>query len=243
MLHKLLIEHLINMKTLFLLLISFSAFAQIDTTEGRYWFIPGNLQPAAEPEYNVFKLKFRKLTDTVVFTDFSRAYAMEINIDGMNRPGSKARVLSMSIPTNAELTTTERNQIEDLIVQLANAGTSVTTEKVDASLMTFSGGWQRSGTTTDTTWFNKTIAYSTVPNSSALYNFNGKRIEVWGERKAGHGTGSIIVDGVAHTAHWNIEPFGLPVLIFAKDLPDGDHVIEVKPDSGTVLIDFLVRKK
>jgi hypothetical protein len=229
--------------TLFILFLSFSAFAQIDTTEGRYWFIPGNLQPSPEPVYNVFKLKFRKLTDTVVFTDFSRAYAMEINIDGMNRPGSKARVLSMSIPSNAELTTAERNQIEDLIVQLANAGTSVTTEKVDAESMTFSSDWNRHGPTTDTTWFNKTIAYSNVPTSSAKYAFNGKRIEVWGERKSGHGTGTITVDGVAHTVHWNVEPFGLPVLIFAKDLPDGDHVIEVKPDSGTVLIDFLVRKK
>jgi hypothetical protein len=232
------------MKALLFLLISFSALAQIDTTPGgRYYWIPDSLSPREEPRYDLLKLKFRKLSDTLVFTDGNIAYIMEINLDGMNRPGSKARLLNIAIPTNAELTPAELKQIEDLIVQLANAGTSVTTEKVDAESMTFSSDWNRHGPTTDTTWYNKTIAYSNIPTSSAKYNFNGKRIEVWGERKSGHGTGTITVDGVAHTVHWNVEPFGLPVLIFAKDLPDGDHAIEVKPNSGTVLIDFLVRKK
>jgi hypothetical protein len=237
------------MKILFLVLISLSAFAQIDTTEGRYWFIPGNLQPAAEPEYNVFKLKFRTLTDTVVFTDFSRAYAMESNMEGTNRLGSKVRVLSIMVPMNADLIAAEKKQIQDLVNQLSGTttqpppDTATVVTKVDAELMTFSSDWQRKGTTPDPTWYGGTIAYSTVPTSSAKYNFNGKRIEIWGERKAGHGTGIVAIDGVSQSVRWNVEPFGLPVLIYAKDLTPGDHVLEVKPETGNILLDYLVIKR
>lgn len=232
------------MKTLLFILISFSAFAQIDTTEGRYWFIPGNLQPSPEPVYNIFKLKFRKLTDTIVHTDFSRAYAMEGNM-----PGSQARVLSIMVAINADFTAAEKKQIQDLVNELTGTttvpppDTATVITKVDAEAMTFSSDWQRHGSTTDAAWFEKTIAYSTVPASSAKYSFNGKRIEVWGERKSGHGTGVIIIDNVSHNVSWKTEPYGLPVLIFAKDLPPGNHEMEVRPVEGNVLLDYLVVKK
>lgn len=232
------------MKTLLLILISFSAFAQIDTTPGgKYFWVPDSLPIREEPRYDLFKLKFRKLSDTTVFVDGNVAYVMEINIDGMNKPGSKARILSIAVATNADFTAEDKKQIQDLVNELAGTtaptDTATVTTKVDAEQMTFSSDWQRKGSTTDPAWFEKTIAYSTVPTSSTKYSFNGKRIEVWGERKSGHGTGTIIVDGVSHEVKWNTEPYGLPVLIFAKDLPPGNHEIEVRPVEGNVLIDFL----
>jgi hypothetical protein len=234
------------MKTLFLILISFSAFAQIDTTPGgKYFWVPDSLPIREEPRYDLFKLKFRKLSDTTVSVDGNVAYVMEINIDGMNKPGSKARILSIAVATNADFTAADKKQIQDLVNELAGTDTTVPTDtatvtiKVDAEAMTFSSDWNRHGSTADTTWYQKTIAYSYVPTSSAKYSFNGKRVEVWGERKSTQGTGVIIVDDVSHNVSWKTEPYGLPVLIFAKDLSVGNHEIEVKPVEGNVLIDFL----
>lgn len=116
-------------------------------------------------------------------------------------------------------------------------------EKVDGESLTYSNDWQRHGSPAPVGWFNGTISYSTVTTSTASYNFNGKKIEVWAERKENHGTGEIRVDNVGHTVSWNAAPHGVPVKIFEKDLSPGDHTIIIKPVTGVILIDYLVVTK
>jgi hypothetical protein len=133
-----------------------------------------------------------------------------------------------------------------ILIKFNKAGSDTTVvpapviQRVDGEALTFSSDWQRHGTTTDTSWYAKTIAYSTT--GSATYNFNGKGIAVYGESKPTHGTGEIRIDSVGHTVDWNDGPYGI-VKVFEKTLPPGDHTITIEPKSGVILIDYLVIKK
>jgi hypothetical protein len=134
-----------------------------------------------------------------------------------------------------------------ILIKFNKAGSDTTVvpapaiQRVDGEALTFSSDWQRHGATTDTSWYAKTIAYSTT--GSATYNFNGKGIAVYGESKPTHGTGEIRIDSVGHTVNWNTAPFGVPVKVFEKNLPPGNHKITIRPLSGVILLDYLVIEK
>lgn len=196
------------MKILFLLLLSFSAFAQQPDVAGDVLHPGVPIIPVQPALGKAYLFKYEKGT----------------------------AILPETVPDGTWI-----------LIKFNKAGSDTTVvpapaiQRVDAEAFTFSSDWQRHGSTTDTSWYAKTIAYSTT--GSATYNFNGKRIAVYGERKATHGTGEIRIDSVGHTVNWNTEPFGVPVKVFEKNLPPGNHTITIKPLSGVILLDYLVIEK
>jgi hypothetical protein len=205
------------MKTLLLLLISFSAFAQ-------------------DKVYRVHT----DSEDSLILLRYSQSKTINV---------TEGLVYKWVIPAvdTARFFNATDGQYEATVtfrkLGTTDPDTTTVTTKVDAEQMTFSSDWQRHGPTVNNLWYNKTIAYSNDPASSAKYSFNGKRIEVWGEKNEGQGTGVIIIDSVSHDVSWKVGPYGLPVMVFAKDLPEGNHTIEIKPKVGNVLIDYLVIAK
>lgn len=111
-------------------------------------------------------------------------------------------------------------------------------QKVDGESATFTGNWAR--TPNNPTWYLGTIAYSNTAGATASYTFNGTKVEIWAERLASHGTGTIKIDTGAEVAvSFNTTPFGLPVKIFeSATLPLGNHTITLKCVSGYVLLDY-----
>lgn len=124
-----------------------------------------------------------------------------------------------------------------------------TTEKIDATRETtqFSGSWT-AGPTSATGWLGNTIAYSNVSGETAKFNFTGTGIEVYAEKKPGHGTGTItITKGTQVVATTSVNfnaPLQLPAKIFEKkDLQRGDYTLTLTVGSGWNLLDYFVVHK
>lgn len=115
-------------------------------------------------------------------------------------------------------------------------------EKIDGELATFTGTWAR--TSNNPAWYMSTIAYSNTVGAAASYTFTGTKIELWGERLASHGTGTITLAGFTTQANFKAEPFGLPVKIYESPvLPIGTYTLRLTVGSGYNLLDyFLVTK-
>lgn len=125
-------------------------------------------------------------------------------------------------------------------IDVANAEPPpVQIDTIDSEQLVYEG-WARHGATSTPGWYKGTISYSTT--GTASHSFTGKRIEIWGER-GNHGTATVTVDGISHSVSWQ-GVSGLPVMVFSKDLPAGDHTMVIKPiGNGNVLVDFLVVKR
>lgn len=136
------------------------------------------------------------------------------------------------------------------IIKFEEVGTAPsTTEKIDATRETtqFSGSWT-AGATNATGWLGNTIAYSNVSGETAKFNFNGTGIEVYAEKKPGHGTGTItITKGTQVVATTSVNfnaPLQLPAKIFEKkDLQRGDYTLTLTVGSGYSLLDYFVVHK
>lgn len=115
------------------------------------------------------------------------------------------------------------------------------TEKVDGERATFTGTWTR-GITTAPGWYgvpSPTIAYSNSVGASVSYTFTGTKVELWGERRTTHGTGTVSIDNGAAQPVTFVGPSALPVLIYSStDLPLGSHTIRLSVVSGYNLLDY-----
>lgn len=115
------------------------------------------------------------------------------------------------------------------------------TEKVDGERATFTGTWTR-GVTTAPGWYgvpSPTIAYSNSAGASVSYTFTGTKVELWGERRTTHGTGTVSIDNGAAQPVSFIGPSALPVLIYSSpDLQLGSHTIRLNVVSGYNLLDY-----
>lgn len=136
------------------------------------------------------------------------------------------------------------------VIKFEEVGTApATTETIDATRETtqFSGSWT-AGATNATGWLGNTIAYSNVSGETAKFNFNGTGIEVYAEKKPGHGTGTItITKGTQVVATTSVNfnaPLQLPAKIFEKkDLQRGDYTLTLTVGSGWNLLDYFVVHK
>lgn len=110
-------------------------------------------------------------------------------------------------------------------------------DTIDSELLVYEG-WARHGATSTPGWYKGTISYSSA--GEARYTFVGTGVEVWGET-GNHGTGTVTVDGQTKPANWQSASVKLPAKIVEfKGLPQGQHIVTIKPVSGTILVDFLV---
>lgn len=135
------------------------------------------------------------------------------------------------------------NDVYEATVVFRKKGVPVVTEKIDGELATFVGNWVR--TSTNPGWYLNTIAFSNTVGSTASYTFTGTKIELWAERLATHGIGTITTDnGAAVPVNFNVAPFGLPVKIFeGATLPLGTHSIKLTVGSGYCLWDYVIVTK
>lgn len=121
------------------------------------------------------------------------------------------------------------------------------TEKIDGEKASFSVApnpvW--SNHSPNVNWSGGTIAFSNAPGSTATYTFTGTKVELWAERLASHGTGTVKIDtGAEQTVSFKDTPLGLPVKIYeSATLPLGVHTIVLKCVSGYVLLDYLIIHK
>lgn len=117
------------------------------------------------------------------------------------------------------------------------------TEKIDGELATFVGTWAR--TATNPGWYLNTIAFSNTPGATASYTFTGTKVELWSERLASHGIGTVSIDnGAAASVNFNVAPFGLPVKIFeSATLPSATHTIKLTVGNGFNLLDYFIITK
>lgn len=129
------------------------------------------------------------------------------------------------------------------------------TTKIDARNATYSTGWYNdftrnsAGQVVNVGWYKNTIALSNVANTTATFRFQGSKIELWGEKKTGHGTGVITLrSGTTIVETKNVSFIGttqLPALIYTNTaaLTLGTvYTLELKVTSGYNLIDFFVVK-
>lgn len=116
-------------------------------------------------------------------------------------------------------------------------------EKIDGELATFTGTWAR--TSNNPAWYLNTIAYSNTVGAAASYSFAGTKVEIWAERLASHGIGTVKIDnGPEVQVSFRATPFGLPVKIFeSATLPLGSHTVTLKVVSGYCLLDYLIIHK
>jgi hypothetical protein len=124
-----------------------------------------------------------------------------------------------------------------------------TTETVDATRETtqFSGSWT-AGATSASGWLGNTIAYSNIAGETAKFNFTGTGIEVYAEKKPGHGTGTItLTKGTQIVATTSVNfnaPLELPAKIFEKkNLQRGDYTLTLTVGTGYSLLDYFVVHK
>ena len=89
-------------------------------------------------------------------------------------------------------------------------------------------------------WYGGTISYSNVVNSTATFNFTGKKIEIYAERRNTHGVGTIYFsDGSKDAIAFNTAPFGLKQLIYSKEWPtSAPRWVKIEVRQGYNLLDY-----
>lgn len=221
------------MKTLILILISFSAFAQTQYV----------VDSAGVLKLSLMKVKFRDVVDTVFYSDGSEVYLIESNFPGASTPNTKIRVLTYQTPLNVQATPAQRKQIADFIKSILEPTNIPNAEKVDGQAAVFGNGWTH-GPTSASGWFQNTIAYSSTPGATVTYSFTGTGIEVWAETKSSHGTGTVTL--LRGTEEIETKPTNfvttetiLPAKIYEKKgLPAGTYTVRLTVGTGYSLLDF-----
>jgi hypothetical protein len=122
------------------------------------------------------------------------------------------------------------------------------TTKIDGRNGTFVGAWTHA-TSTTAGWSSNTLSFSSTGGNTVTYRFQGTKIEFWGEKKPGHGTGVITVKLGTNVIDTKTVSFVnaaqvLPALIYTSPnlTPSTNYTIELKVTSGWNLVDFLVIK-
>lgn len=202
------------MKTIFLLLISISSFAQ--TVNGIKLSDGSTVKLVSDWEKHMMYIKF----DSLYHHSFAK--------------GSEFFVFFVELPK-------DHNGYNLLIQTSPKVTLPVAIDTVDSEALVYTD-WTKHGPIADPArvpgWYKNTISYSTT--GEAKYTFNGTGIELWAERIESHGTGSVTVGTQTKTVSW-AGPKQLPAKIVEfKGLPQGQHTVTIKPVSGVVLIDFLV---
>lgn len=119
------------------------------------------------------------------------------------------------------------------------------TTKIDGRNGTFVGGWTHG--TGDALWYKKTLSFSNVAGNTTTFKFQGTKLELWGEKKSSHGTGTVTIKLGSTVVHTQAVSFVnattvLPALIYTSPnlTPLTNYTVELKVTSGWNLIDFLV---
>jgi hypothetical protein len=131
----------------------------------------------------------------------------------------------------------------ELLVTLKKKGTvaqpEIEVKTIDAEQATFSSNWGYHGSTNATGWLNNTISFSNVAGSTVTHTFTGTKIEVYGETLPTHGTGTVKIDNQAEVPiSFKSTTKVLPAKVFEKELPNGQHTIVIKVSSGYNLVDY-----
>lgn len=200
---------------------------------------------------SLMKAKFRGVTDTVYASDGSEVYLLESNFPTSNLPGSKARLIIYHSPTNIKTTPAQRTQIAAYIKSVLEGTTPPDTtpvtviDTVDNMAMTPGNGWVRNGVTTAPNWHLNTTSWSAVQGATMTYTDTFKKVGLYAERLGVHGKGQVTIkdgDTVVSSVEvdYSTTPHGLPVLIWESGtLPRKHYTVEVRNNSGTILVDFL----
>lgn len=101
--------------------------------------------------------------------------------------------------------------------------------------------WAHNGTTTATGFHNNTMAYDATAGRTATLVFTGTSIEVFCEKKVGHGSAAFQVDGqAAVTVPLGVDgPIG-STSVFKAALPAGQHTFKLTVvGSGNVVFDYV----
>lgn len=118
------------------------------------------------------------------------------------------------------------------------------TTKIDGRNGTFVGSWSHAVNTAEG-WYKNTLSFSNVAGNTATYRFQGTKLELWGERKTSHGTGTVTIKlGTTVIDTKSVTFVGatlIPALIYTSPnlTPNTNYTIELRVTSGWNLIDFL----
>lgn len=161
-------------------------------------------------------------------------------------PVTDGMIYRYKIPTDTARYFAAGADVYDVEVKFIKRGgggpVDPTTEKIDGEKATFSVApnpvW--SNHSPNVNWSGGTIAFSNAAGSTATYTFTGTKVELWAERLASHGTGTVKIDtGTEQNVSFKDTPLGLPVKIYeSATLPLGSHTIVLKCVSGYVLLDY-----
>jgi hypothetical protein len=120
------------------------------------------------------------------------------------------------------------------------------TTKIDGRNGTFVGSWTHAAAAGNG-WSANTLSFANVAGNTATYRFQGTKIELWGEKKSTHGTGTVTVRLGTTVIDTKTVSFVnstqiLPALIYTSPnlTANTNYTIELKVTSGWNLIDFLV---
>jgi len=108
------------------------------------------------------------------------------------------------------------------------------------SKLAYAGGWY-SGPTTAPGFYGNTMAYSNVAGNTMTLVFNGTSIEIFCEKKVGHGSATFQVDSLpAVTENLGVAgPVG-STSVFKLDVPLGQHTFKLGVvGSGYVVFDYI----
>jgi hypothetical protein len=204
------------MKTLFLILISFSAFAQNLVIVEEY-------VPVKRMQSNVMT------RDTIA--PGTNYFAKYILVEQLGlRDTTKQLVLEIT------------PRIIDVV---PSTNPEPVIETIDNIQMIAANGWTRNGTATTPGWHNNTTAWSATAGATLSYTFTGTKVDLYAERKNTHGKGQIIImDGNTEVSSvevdYSLPPHGLQVLIWASPtLPRKQYTLITRVNSGTVVADYV----
>lgn len=120
------------------------------------------------------------------------------------------------------------------------------TTKIDGRNGTFVGSWTHAAAPGNG-WSANTLSFANVAGNTVTYRFQGTKIELWGEKKATHGTGTVTVKLGSTVIDTKTVSFVnstqiLPALIYTSPnlTQNTNYTIELKVTSGWNLVDFLV---
>jgi hypothetical protein len=120
------------------------------------------------------------------------------------------------------------------------------TTRIDGRNGTFVGAWTHAAAAGNG-WSANTLSFSSTAANTVTYRFQGTKIELWGEKKSGHGTGTVTIRLGTTVVDTKSVSFVnatqiLPALIYTSPnlTPNTNYTIELKVTSGWNLVDFLV---
>jgi hypothetical protein len=209
------------MKTLFFLLLSFSAFAQ-------------------DKVYRVHT----DSEDSLILLRYSQSKTINVT------EGLVYKWVLPAVDTARFFNATD-GQYEATVTfkKLGTTDPEPVIETIDNVQMTAANGWTRNGATTSPGWYDNTTAWSALAGATISYTFTGTKVELYAERKDTHGKGQIIImDGTTEVSSvevdYSLPPHGLQVIIWASPtLPRKQYTLTLKVNSGTVLADKIVISK